>query len=206
MLYPYHDQLVSAAVPTFHQQLSALDASLQSLELRIADAKTSPEERSRLLEERQDLLSQKSQIKRQVYVQYLSTKDSRLSAVVAKLVDVRFDFSLLSLSDQQEVLNILVKRKLHDLMQHKAPELLDVDADQLATFVDDLFDLQKQDLLLPRRNGPVHIRFTKKSFVSAAAMSFLDIGTVSELQNLPLQFEIEMTPSAQEFFEQSPLW
>jgi hypothetical protein len=121
------------------------------LEAKIMAATTSEEERTRLRAKRKELKQKKEEARWHAYGLYLSTKDKQLAAVVAKLVAARFDFAQLSLTDQQQLLNVLVKHKLGDIIARKAPELLGISPEELKQFTDDLFDLSKKDLTIPTR-------------------------------------------------------
>jgi hypothetical protein len=204
-LYPYHDAEVFAAAPSLHQQLDAIDAQISEKETGIANA-ASDEERARLQKEKKALTQQREKIKREAYVAYLATKDASLSTIIKKLVDTNFDFSQLSPADQQLLVNVLVKHKLKDLISNKAPELLLVDEAALTQFVDDLFDLQKMDLVLPTREGPVKLHFSEKKFLSKKVDHFLGINELGDLKNLPLNFKVAYTPSSEEFLEKNPIF
>lgn len=201
-LYPYQDAQITTVNPALNSQLQDLDAQISQIEMSIADAQTSTEEKNRLRKKRKELRQERELIKWKAYIKYLATKEQSLATVMSKVVDAHFDMEQLSLADQQVILNHLVKHKLQDLIQHKAPELLNIDAEYLQQFVDDLFDLQKMEIKIPTREGAVHIKFAEKKFASQKAQSFLSVNNLADIQSLPLQFTVVPTPSNQDFFEQ----
>jgi hypothetical protein len=204
-LYPYHDTEVLAAAPALHQQLDGVEQQISEKDAAIATT-TSDEERARLQKEKKVLTQQREKIKREAYVQYLATKDASLAQVIKRLIDNRFDFGQLTQADQQLLVNVLVKHKLKDLIANKAPELLLVDEKGLTQFVDDLFDLQKMDLILPTSEGPVKLHFSEKTFLSKKVDHFLSINELSDIKNLPLSFKVEPTPSSEEFLENNAVF
>lgn len=203
--YPYDDQLVLQQTPTLHTELVALDKEIMELTGSMTDDRKSKEERLRLAHKKKELKQRKEEIKRKAYLKYLETKNSALAQVMGKLVTHRFDFTQLSVSDQQTILNILVKDKIKELITHQAAELLDVDQDNFQQFVEDLFDLSKMDVTIPTKEWPVLVHFQEKKFISQAATQLLAVNDLSELKTLPLQFVVQQTPSSQEFFEESIL-
>jgi hypothetical protein len=201
-LYPYDDSRISLTEPAVTSQLQDVDTQISQIELSIAHEQTSKEEKIHLRKKRKELRQERELIKWNAYISYLATKDPSLSAVMGKVVTAHFDMGQLSLVDQQVILNHLVKHKLQDLIQHKAPELLDIDAESLQQFVEDLFDLQKMELMIPTKEDPVHIKFAEKKFISQKAQYFLSVNNLADMQSFPLQFTVVPTPSSQDFFEQ----
>lgn len=204
-LYPYDDATISQNNLALHGQLSQIDTQITQIELTIASDQTSKEEKNRLRIKRKQLKQQKEEAKWQAYISYLATKDQALATVMTKLVGVRFDFTKLSIDDQQIILNVLVKHKLNDLIAHKAPELLGIDATAFKEFTDSLFDLSQKELIIPNKEEPIHIIFKEKKFLSQQATQLLSVNELSQLKSLPLQFVVQPTPSSQEFFERGVL-
>ncbi|MEI7557332.1 MAG: hypothetical protein WCJ45_00285 [bacterium] len=105
------------------------------------------------------------QRKWQAYIAFLKTKDTLLADSFAALVASKFNFSLLAPDQKQHLIDVLVKEKLEDTIINKVPELLDVQKDDLKQFVKDLFNLDKMDLTIPTKQGPVSLSFLKKEFL-----------------------------------------
>jgi len=101
------------------------------------------------------------------------------------------------------LLDALVKHKLEDLIKRKAPELLSTDEDELRQFLDNLFDLRKTDVTVPTVDGNVHIKFSPdgKKFLGTGMSNLASPEELSKLENLPLNFEVQVTPSSEKFFE-----
>ena len=154
-LYPYDDILIQKASPTLHLNLQEVDAQLTSLGKELGadiDGKIKPipeEKKIRLREEMEILRKKREDIKWRAYLAYLATQDFELASAMQKVYEAKFDFSRLSVADQQVILTVLVRHKMEDIIKNKAPELLQVDPNGLKQFVSDLFDLQKKDLILP---------------------------------------------------------
>ncbi|MEI7563289.1 MAG: hypothetical protein WCJ39_06650 [bacterium] len=58
---------------------------------------------------------------------------------------------------------------------------------------------------MPSSQGPVHLHFAHKQFLSEKVDAFISVDNLSDLKNLPLSFSLESTPSSEAFFEQGAL-
>jgi len=175
------------------------------LEAQIA-AETDKEKKKDLKKKKSELKKQKEMRKRQAYTKWLESKNSKLSSVIAKLAQNNFDFNKLDSVQQQGIINILVQSKLDDLTKNKVPELLKIDQADFSKFVKDLFDLNKKQILIPTKTGNYPVNFKSKSFISSDLSSFFSIDNLDQLDNLPLNFEVDVNESNRDFFEKSPLF
>lgn len=203
--YPYNPRNISTVDPDFDKEISAFDSQINTLESQIATEKNK-EKKKELQKKKAELKKQKEMRKRQAYTKWLESKNSKLSAVIAKLVHNNFDFNKLDSVQQQEIINILVQSKLDDLTKNKVPELLKIDQVDFSKFVKDLFDLNKKQILIPTKTGNYPINFKSKSFISSDLSSFFSIDKLDQLDNLPLNFEINVDESNRDFFEKSSLF
>lgn len=212
--YPYSDAQISAVNPWFSAKISTLDKKLSDIQETIATTQSTTE-RADLKSQMRKILEEKNTIRWEAYVAYLHTQNPTIAAVVQKLVDAKFDFRVLSVQEQQSLVDLLVKEKLRDLIKNKIPELLSVDEKQLTTFVDELFDLQKvdgtyQELHIPTRYGPIPITFKDKGFIGEGMKKLLSIEELDKtnLQNLPLNFSVDVVAwsEAEKFFEEGAMF
>lgn len=203
-IYPFNALYISALDTSFSSDITSFDDKISSIEKTIVAA--SEENRVRLRQQRDELIRKKEERKWQWYIAFLRSKDQWLSDVFAVLVASRFDFSLLSLDQQQVLTDVLVKHQLEDTIKNKVPELLSVSEEEITQFVHDLFDLNKMELEIPTRDGKVPLIFTKKWFMSSGQKNLLSIQDIKELKNLPLNFAAQLTSSNASFFEDSPIF
>jgi len=150
--------------PEIKSSIDGIDNKISKIEDNIIKEKD-PKKKSELKKEKEKLRQEKEKIKWDAYIKFLASKDAKLSHIVAKLVDSKFGFALLDQAEKQYIINFLVKDKLQDLIANKVPELLDIEADKLKNFVDDLFDLNKKDLIIPSREGDIKINFEQKELL-----------------------------------------
>lgn len=203
--YPYNPRNISTVDTEFDKDIVKFDSQLNSLEAQIA-AETDKEKKKDFKKKKSELKKQKEMRKRQAYTKWLESKNSKLSSVIAKLAQNNFDFNKLDSVQQQEIINILVQSKLDDLTKNKVPELLKIDQADFSKFVKDLFDLNKKQILIPTKTGNYPINFKSKSFISSDLSSFFSIDKLDQLDNLPLNFEVDVNESNRDFFEKSPLF
>ena len=199
-LYPFDTNLD----PQLSGKLWAIDTKIGETENKIAE--WTPDETKILLRaEIKTLKEQREKIRWDAYATQLDMKDKSLAGAIRTLVDSKFDFSQLHMGQQQALLDVLVKHKLEDIIKRKAPELLSTDEDELKTFLDDLFDLRKTDVSIPTSDGRVHIKFSSdgKKFLWTGMTNLASFEELSKLENLPLNFEVQVTPSSEKFFEES---
>lgn len=118
--------------------------------------------------------------------------------------------SSISKQDQQELLNVLVKNKLQDVVDTEALSNLGMKEDEYKTFVEDLFDLTKQDITIPTRQGPIPLHFNQKSFLGGPLNHLMSISNsgqlLAEIKNLPLNFDVRIDEMNKHFFESNPLF
>ena len=203
-IYPFNDKIISTVDSSFHSDLEHIDLQISDLNAQYATA--TDEERKQLREKMKALKQEREQRRWQAYIVFLRTKDAALADVFAQLVGSKFDFSVLSADKQQLLVDTLVKHKLEDTIKHKVPELLSVKEEDLTTFVNDLFDLKKMDLVIPTRTGPVPLSFTKKEFLTSARKELPALSDLEDIQNLPLNFVTQLTDSNAAFFEDSMIF
>lgn len=202
--YRFNDTLISAIDVTFHADLEHIDNEIVSINSQYAAAS---EEERKLLRQKMKALKQKKEERRwQAYIAFLTTKNPDLANVFSQLVAKKFDFSCLSSAHQQLLTDILVKNKLEETIKNKVPELLDVKEEDLISFINDLFDLKKMDLVVPTRHGPVSLTFLKKEFLASARTQLPALSDLEDLKNLPLNFVTQLTESNAAFFEDSVIF
>lgn len=203
--YPYNQATLDASDPEFAKELSVLDSELNKLDAAIV-AEQDKEKKKELLKKKKELKKQREMRRWLAYTKWLASKDAKLSGVISKLYQNNFDFNKLDSASQQEILNVLVQSKLDDLVKTKVPELLKIDQVNFSKFVKDLFDMSKKQVLIPTVSGNYPINFKSKSFVSSELNKFFSIDDLGKLENLPLNFEVDMNESNRDFFEKSPLF
>ena len=203
--YPYNQKTLDASDPEFAKELSVLDSELNKIDAAIV-AEQDKEKKKELLKKKKELKKQKEMCRWLAYTKWLASKDAKLSGVISKLYQNNFDFNKLDSVSQQEILNVLVQSKLDDLIKTKVPELLKIDQANFSKFVKDLFDMSKKQVLIPTVSGNYPINFKSKSFVSSELNKFFSIDDLNKLENLPLNFEVDMDESNRDFFEKSPLF
>jgi len=203
-MYPFNDKEVSLVDTAFHTDIQGIDEELINVQNAYAHAQD--EERKQLKKKMRELKEAKERRRWQAYIAFLKTKDLWLGEAFDQLVAHNFDFSQLTLEQQQSLVNILVKEKLHDTIKHKVPELLSVTEEELTQFVTDLFDLQKMDISIPTRHGPIPLLFRKKEFMASAMATLPGIDDLEKLKNLPLNFVTTVTGANEKFFEESVIF
>lgn len=176
-IYPFNHEDVARVDLSFSSDIQAFDTHITDLETQYLQA--SPTEKKQLRQKIRDIQQQKELRKWQAYTEFLSTQHPQLGIIFTQLVDHKFDFSVLSLADQQVLVTVLVEHKLKDALRTKMPELLDVDAEDLSLFFHDLFDLSKMTLALPTRQGNIPISFVKKAFMPT---TFTQLPSLSDLE------------------------
>ena len=124
-LYPYDDAEIIKVSPHLHAQLHGIEQDISQLESQLVSS--SEEKRLALRADLKKLHQQREDMKWRAYLDYLASKDADLGRGMRQLYAVDFDFSRMSVLDQQALLSILVEHSLHDLIKNKAPELLGVD-------------------------------------------------------------------------------
>lgn len=207
---PYVNEIFKIYPFMFHlnDELSgkmwAIDAKIGEAENKIVTWSTD-QTKMMLRSEIRKLRAEKEKIRWDAYVAQLASKDANLAIVMRTLVDTKFDFSQIPVWQQQILLDVLIKNKLADLIKRKAPELLSTNEETLTQFVNDLFDLNKTSLDIPTSDGIAHITFAPggKRFLWTAMANLTSPDELSKLENLPLNFEVEVTPSSEKFFEES---
>ncbi|MEI7919471.1 MAG: hypothetical protein WCH65_04675 [bacterium] len=147
--YPFNANEIGRVDASFVADLHTIDTSLADLQDRYASAS---EEDKKSLREQIKVSKQQRETRRwNAYIAFLRTKNAGLADVFSQLVATKFDFSMLSASDQQVIVDVLVKDKLQDTIKNKVPELLSVSEEDITQFVHDLFDLSKMDITIPTR-------------------------------------------------------
>ncbi len=203
--YPYNHKAIIASNPGLDNELSAIDSQINNLDAQIA-TETDKEKKKELQKKKKEIKKQKEMRRWQAYASRLASKDATLGGVISKLSQNNFDFNKLDSVQQQEILNVLVKSKLQDLVKNKVPELLGIDEAEFGKFVQDLFDLNKKQILIPTKTGKFPINFESKSFISSDLSRFFSVDNLWELENLPLNFKVKIDESNRDFFEKSPLF
>ncbi len=204
-IYPFNDKEILAVDTNFHADLDQIDIQILDLQNTYKDTidvskKETIRKQIRKLKEERELC------RWQAYVAFLKTKDAALADVFALLVENRFDFSVLSSVQQQSLIDTLLKHKLEDTIKNKVPELISVTEEDLTAFVNDLFDLQKMDLIIPTRHWPIPLHFLKKAFMATARKELPWIEDLEHIKNLPLNFQTQLTAANEKFFEESPMF
>lgn len=207
-IYPFNDKAITPLDPSFHSDLELIDSQISEYTTQYTTQYTtaSDDERKELRKKIKILKQEREQRRWQAYITFLKSKDLALADVFAQLVASKFNFSVLSSSQQQLILNVLVKNKLEDSIKNKVPELLSVNEDEIAQFVSDLFDLKKMDLIVPTRHGPVPLTFLKKEFLASVHKELPALNDLEDIKNLPLNFVTQLTQSNAAFFEESPIF
>ncbi|MEI8091442.1 MAG: hypothetical protein WCG98_04330 [bacterium] len=77
-----------------------------------------------LIAEKRRLRGDMERIRWNAYLTYLKTKNTLLADVMKTVIENHFNFSVLTVQQQQVIVNALVETKLKDLIKNKAPELL----------------------------------------------------------------------------------
>lgn len=204
-IYPFNDKLVAADDTSFHADLERIDMQVVDLNARILTISDEGERKS-IRDQIRVLKQQREQRKRQAYIHFMRSKDMSLADIFAQLVANGFSFPVLSQDQQQYILDVLIKHKLEDTIKNKVPELLDVKEEELTNFVDDLFNLQKMDVTIPTRQGPVVLKFLKKEFMASARKQLPTLDDLEDIQNIPLNFVTQLTEANSAFFEESPIF
>jgi len=199
-IYPFNDKNIVIADTSFHADLQLIDDQILVAQKQF-NVSTTDTERKELRIKMKKLKQQIEERRWQAYVAFLKTKDQSLGDIFAQLVASKFNFSVLSAPQQQILVNALVKNKLKDTIKNKVPEFLDVGEDDLIQFITDLFDLKKMDIVIPTRTGPVPLKFLEKNFLATFHKELPTLTDLENLQNLPLNFVTQLTPSNAAFFE-----
>jgi len=208
--YPYNsskiDNLDSGFTTAFNKQTK----KISEIEDQITNWETDEKERSKLYKKLETEKENLKTIKRSWYANYIKSINPKLWNSIESLIESDFDISLLSIENQQEILNTIVKDKLEDTIQNKVPDLLDIDKDEYKQFMLDIFDLSKNDITIPTRQGPLPIHFNQKSFLWWPLKHLMDIGSkwelISEIKNFPLNFDIKINETNKDFFENSTMF
>jgi len=203
-IYPFNDKQVSLVDSAFHADIQHIDEELINVQNAYAQAKD--DERNQLRKKIRQLKEAREHRRWQAYIAFLKTKNVWLAEVFQQLVANNFDFSQLSVNQQQLLVDVLVKEKLKDTIKHKVPELLSVTEEELSQFVADLFDLQKMDITIPTRHGPIPLVFRKKEFMASVMAELPGIDDLEQLKNLPLNFVTTVTGANEKFFEESVIF
>ena len=203
-IYPFNDKEVSNIDTSFHGDISAIDSALADLEAQYAHA--SDEERKALRKKIRERKEEREARRWQAYIEFLRSKDASLVDVFAVLVENTFNFSVLTPEQQQVLVDVLVKKTLEDTIKNKIPELLSVTEEELTQFITDLFDLQKMDLIIPTKYGPIQLNFVKKEFMSSSRTTLPGIDDLEKIKNLPLNFVTALSAANEKFFEESVMF
>lgn len=203
-IYPFNDKIIQTIDTTLHSDLQLIDDQILAAQEHYVAATDA--ERKEFKKKIHDLKQQREHRKRQAYISFLQSKEPSLASIFSVLVKSKFDFSLLSLDQQQTLVNTLVKHKLEETIKNKVPEILSTTEEELTQFVNDLFDLTKMDLTIPTRHGPVPLTFTKKEFMSSARKELPSLQSLEELKNLPLNFVTQLNEVNAPFFEESVIF
>ena len=202
--YPFNTTQISAVDTLYATDIQDIDA--QILQLRQSYDSVSDVEKKEIRKKIKQLQQQREERNWKAYIAFLATKDAQLAQIFAQLVATKFDFSLLSAEQQQQLVDTLVKGTLEDTIKNKIPELLSVSEEDITQFVHDLFDLKKMELTVPTKNGPIPLNFVKKEFLSIARKQLLGIQDLDGLGQLPLNFITQLDESNASFFEESPIF
>jgi len=203
-MYPFNDKNIATVDTSFHTDMQIIDDQVLVSQEQYASATDA--ERKELRKKIKELKQQREYRRRQAYITFLRTKNPPIADIFDKLVASKFDFTVLSAGQQQELINSLVKHKLQDTIKNKVPELLDVSEEEFAQFITDLFDLKKMDIVIPTRTGPVPLTFIKKEFLATSRKELPALTDLEDLQNLPLNFVTQFNRSNTAFFEDSPIF
>ena len=204
-IYPFNMKDVRIADSTYEADISSIERQLAALEWQISSA--APEQKKSLKEKSTLLRQEMEQRKWQAYIAFLKTKDTLLADSFAALVASKFNFSLLAPDQKQHLIDVLVKEKLEDTIINKVPELLDVQKDDLKQFVKDLFNLDKMDLTIPTKQGPVSLSFLKKEFLPSTRKQLPSLDDLAwTIKNIPLNFVAQLTEINAAFFEESMIF
>ncbi|AHB41745.1 hypothetical protein P148_SR1C00001G0958 [candidate division SR1 bacterium RAAC1_SR1_1] len=211
-IYPYKHKDVIENQPEFKTIYQQQESLLQEKEALLNKEKPESEKNKSLEQRReenyQEVLKAKEDlnaIKRKAYAAYINQKNPELGTMVSALVENKFDMAKLSKSDQQKIVNILVTKKLGDSIKNQIPQTLKLDPKEYKEFVENLFDLNQQDIVIPTQYGNIPLHFLEKSFFGGPTKEAMEInnsGTIiTEKHNLPLNFKVEITEQNKEFFE-----
>jgi len=134
------------------------------------------------------------------YVESIEKTNKPVSDILKKLNQNNFNLSLLTKGEQQILLNLLVENKLDESVQNQIPELFGTYWDDFKEFVKDLFDLDKNKVVMPTQDGPIELEFEKKEFVGGPMKKLPSLENLANASNFPMNFVIKNTPDSEAFF------
>lgn len=211
-IYPYRHKDIIENQPEFKTIYQQQETILQEKE-SILNKEKPESEKNKSVEQRreeiyQEVLKAKEDLnntKRKAYATYINQKNPEIWTIVNGLVETNFDMSKLSKADQQKITKILISHKLGDSIKNQIPQTLNLDPKEYKEFVENLFDFNKQDTTIPTQYGNIPIHFLEKSFFWGPIKESMEITNswtvITEKQNLPLNFKIEVTEQNKDFFE-----
>ncbi len=213
-IYPYKHKNVIEGQITFKNEYNDKEKFLQEKENILSQPKpesekekTAEQRRNEIHQEILKIKEELNTIKRKAYAAYIETKNPWLGTTVNTLIDHKFDMNAINKSDQQKIVNILVEKKLNDSIENQIPNVLWIDAIEYKTFVKNLFDLNQKDIVIPTQYGNIPLHFLEKNFLGWPLQEGMEIDSsgniITEKQNLPLNFKIQITEQNKDFFEKN---
>lgn len=139
----------------------------------------------------------------QAYISLVKNKNAGLWNILSQLFQEKFDFSKLEKKEQNELVKEMLNGKLEELKKSWIAWLLEVDQSDLDKFVRDIFDLNKNEIIIPCAGWNIALGVNKQ-FVPWEHPHFSDFSNLSDTK-LPLSFDIKILGENKDIINNSAL-
>jgi len=203
-IFPYNWKKIEKDFPELAKQSKKIDDMLK----KSRSSETSDEDKWWLMKQLIDERKKFEKLKREWYIDALKKEDSSLAEVLKDLVWSNFDFAWLSKLKKQTIIDALKKKKLKELIENEVPNLLNIDSKDYQSLVDDFFDMDKDELLIPCGSHWFYKLKVKKDFYGGPMKELPSISYMKDTKQFPFTIEVDLNndSDSQEFFEETDIW
>lgn len=139
----------------------------------------------------------------EAYIILVQKKNKKLGDVLSKLLNNTFDFSKLSIDEQNELLYEVVDWRLDEFKKNWIANLLEIDQSKFDKFIRDIFDISKKEIIIQCVGWDIKL-WVNRTFLWWENNGFIDM-TDFAYNKLPLSFEIQILDENKDLINNSAL-